>query len=333
MSDIAAARGRGCPKSMVYGPCGGVDDHRGCEVDGRPCPFCSEATVPMWVGDDHAPRPFALPTILVDVRPAVDDPTTLVRTAVEFATHGFGALLGEHLDDPDPARPHLAAGVVAGHGAPVIATVTPRDRSVADCATEIDALIAAGVCAVHCVTGDHPASRFGAELTARFSTDGTRLAALARSRGANVTVAESPASPPVDRRADRVLSKQRAGADAVILNHGGSVDDLSRFARRCRDIGVTMPLVAPVPVITDHRSAHALTQFPGLKLPSGLLESILDSPEPRRAGIDTAIRFGRSLLATGQFTHLNLSGSASGAGPGERVQIMAEVAEGIRGTT
>ncbi len=183
--------------------------------------------------------------------------------------------------------------------------------------------------AVHCVTGDHPAARLGADFTATFSMDGTRLAALARSHGAFVTVAESPASPPVEWRPDRVLSKQHAGADAVILNHAGSVDDLCRFARRCRDVGVTMPLVAPVPVVTDHRSAHALTQFPGLCLPPGLLEAVLHDRDPHRAGIDAAVDIGRALLASGEFRHLNLSGSASGSGLAERAEVMTAVAEAI----
>jgi len=319
----------GCPKSMVYGPCGGVRADRRCEVDDRVCPFCLDASVPIWSGPPRMPRAFDLPTIVIDVRPSVDDPVMLLETAARLASSGYGALLGEHLDDPAPERPHIAAGVVAAQGVAVVATITPRDRSEPECSAEVDALVAAGVRAIHCVTGDHPACRFGPDLTATFSMDGTRLAALARSRGAFVTVAESPASPPVEWRPERVLSKQHAGADAVILNHAGSVDDLCRFARRCRDVGVTMPLVAPVPVVTDHRSAHALTQFPGLCLPPGLLDAVLHAPDPHQAGIDAAVEIGRALLASGEFRHLNLSGSASGSGLAERAAVMTAVAESI----
>ena len=314
---------------MVYGPCGGVREDRRCEIDDRDCPFCLDASLHVWRGPAQTPRAFDLPAIVIDVRPSIDDPAMLRRTAAQLAQHGYGALLGEHLDDPAPDRPHIAAAAVAAQGVAVVATVTPRDRSGLECTIEIDALIGAGVLAVHCVTGDHPAARLGADFTATFSMDGTRLAALARSHGAFVTVAESPASPPVEWRPDRVLSKQHAGADAVILNHAGSVDDLCRFARRCRDVGVTMPLVAPVPVVTDHRSAHALTQFPGLCLPPGLLEAVLHDRDPHRAGIDAAVDIGRALLASGEFRHLNLSGSASGSGLAERAEVMTEVAEAI----
>ncbi len=315
---------------MVYGPCGGVRDDRRCEIGDRTCPFCLDAAAPVWRGRSQMPRPFGLPDIVIDVRPSIDDPAMLRRTAAQLSQRGYGALLGEHLDDPAPDRPHIAAAAVVAQGVAVVATVTPRDRSELECTIEIDALIGAGVLAIHCVTGDHPAARLGADFTATFSMDGTRLAELARRRGAFVTVAESPASPPVEWRPDRVLSKQHAGADAVILNHAGSVGDLCRFAQRCRDIGVTMPLVAPVPVVTDHRSAHALTQFPGLCLPPGLLEAVLHDRDPHRAGIAAAVDIGRALLASGEFRHLNLSGSASGSGLAERAEVMTAVADSIR---
>jgi methylenetetrahydrofolate reductase (NADPH) len=315
-----------CPKAMVYGPCGGVGDvDDACEVDRRPCPFCHEDAPRSWVGVRRAPRRFALPTIVIDVRPDTGRPDVLAVTAARLNAGGHAALLGEHLDDPDPGHPHIAAGQITALGATVIATVTPRDRSEEECRREIADLIAAGVTAVHCVTGDHPAARFGPDMTATFSTDGTRLAALARDGGAHVTVAESPASPPTTWRAERLLSKQHAGADAAILNHAGSVDDLHRFALRCDDIGVTMALVAPVPVVTDHRSAHALTQFPGVHLPPHLLDAILHADDPRRAGIDAAVEMGRRVLEAG-FDHLNLSGSASGFGTHDRIEIMTEVA-------
>jgi hypothetical protein len=85
--------------------------------------------------------------------------------------------------------------------------------------------------------------------------------------------------------------------------------------------------VAPVPVVTDARSARALTQFPGLHLPGGLLATVLSARDPRRAGIAAAVRLGRALLGSGRFDHLDLSGSAAGGGSSERLAVMAEVAE------
>ena len=130
---------------MVYGPCGGVREDRRCEIDDRDCPFCLDASLHVWRGPAQTPRVFDLPAIVIDVRPSIDDPAMLRRTAAQLAQHGYGALLGEHLDDPAPDRPHIAAAAVAAQGVAVVATVTPRDRSELECTIEIDALIGAGV--------------------------------------------------------------------------------------------------------------------------------------------------------------------------------------------
>jgi methylenetetrahydrofolate reductase (NADPH) len=182
-----------CPKAMVFGPCGGVGSRGSCEVDGRACPFPAEEALRSWPVSGLLPRPFGLPAVIVDVRPDVDRPDLLRSMADRLVAHGCAALLGEHLDDPDPEHPHRAARRVTGLGVATVATVTPRNRSVDECGQEVDELRAAGVLAVHCVTGDHPAARFGGGLGATFPMDGTRLTALARERGAFVTVAESPA--------------------------------------------------------------------------------------------------------------------------------------------
>lgn len=316
---------------MTFGPCGGVRDGGLCEVDDRRCPFADPSEVIEWSGPRLAPRPLDLPTVVVDVRPTPDDAAGLGLTAHRLGEVGAGALLGEHLDDPDPGHLHITARRVAELGLAVVATITPRDRTVSECAAEVDRLVDAGVVAVHAVTGDHPAARFGPDTTAEFCLDSVGLTALARERGATVSVAESPASPPTGARPRRLLTKQHAGADMAILNHAGSADDLVSFARTARAAGVTVPLVAPVPVITDHRSAHALSQFPGVTLPAGLTDTILHATEPRAAGVAAAVAMGRALLGSGWFDHLNLSGAASGHGTADRTAIMAEIADAVVG--
>jgi 5,10-methylenetetrahydrofolate reductase len=238
-------------------------------------------------------------------------------------------LIGEHIDDPDDHIPHRHAERLTQHGLPGIVTLTGRTRTVQQHVDEIDRLVAAGAVAVHCVTGDHPAARFGPGSTAEFTLDGTQLASLARDAGAHVSVAESPSSPPRDARPGRVLTKQHAGADVAILNHGGSAADLIGFADACRATGAEVGLVAPVPVITDAGSAQALARFPGLLLPRGIIDEVLGSSDPQRTGIDLAIGLGRELLASGRFAAVNLSGSATAHGPMERARIMAEVAQGL----
>lgn len=313
-----------CPKTMVHGPCGGVTDD-GCEVDGRPCPFVTAPLV-AWSGAVSAPRSVDLPDVVVDLRPAPDDPDFADALRV-LRDAGVAALVGEHLDDrPDLSIPDLVHTVV-DRGLPTIATVTCRNRSDEDCVERIAELAEAGAAAILCVTGDHPAARFGAGRSADFPLDSVQLAALARSTGVAVAVAESPASAPVDRRPARLLTKQRAGADLAILNHAGDEDDLVAFADAAVEVGVALPIVAPVPVITDPGSLRALTRFPGVRLPQTVTRSV--GPDGVD-GVGAAVRFGRRLLASGRFRHVNLSGRATTDGQLSRNRVMAEVADRIR---
>ena len=151
----------------------------------------------------------------------------------------------------------------------------------------------------------------------------------ARDAGATVSTGESPTAPPTDARPARVVAKQRAGADIVVLNHAGSTRDLVAFADRCAAAGADLAVVAPVPVITDEHSARILDQFPGLVLPDGLVERVLASSDRRRAGIEEAIAMGKTLVDSGRFAALNLSGSEQGLTAVERAELMASVADGI----
>lgn len=315
-----------CPKSMEYGPCGGVTADSGCEVDGRPCPFCVAAEPVMWPTQLQTAHCRAAPPVVVDFRP---DPTMaweLAEAAETLRSAGAAALIGEHVDDPTPHEPRRVAAAVVDAGLATIATVTCRDRSERELAAEVDALVEAGVLFVHCVTGDHPAARLGLDRDVTFELDGTELASLAAGRGARVSVAESPASPPTRWRAQRLLSKQHAGARLAILNHAGSPQRLEEFAREARDLGVTMQLIAPVPVVTDRRSAASLARFPGLQLPPGLTDRILADTDPRAAGIAAAAELGAELLASATFAGINLSGAAADGGICARAEVMAQVA-------
>ena len=315
-----------CPKQMVHGPCGGVTPDLGCEVDGRPCPFVDAVVTEPGRDTTHRARPIDLGRFVIDLRLPTDD-AVLAEVATIYRDIGATVLVGEHVDDPDDAAPHHHAERLAELGLPAVVTVTGRRRSPDEHLAEIDRLVAAGVRAVHCITGDHPAARFGPEATATFTLDGAQLAGLARDAGAHVSVAESPIAPPRDRRAERVAMKERAGADVVIVNHAGSPDAVVGFANSCRTAGASLGVIAPVPVITDASSARALAQFPGLALPDGLAERILDSDDPTATGVAAAVELGAELLATGQFSTLNLSGSATAAGPVARARLMASVAE------
>lgn len=267
--------------------------------------------------------------VWVDFRPDPSLPREVADALAPLHGADAGVLVGDHVDDPTPHSPADVAEAIQPHGLPAIVTLTCRARTVATLTELIDRLRAAGVAAVHCVTGDHPAARLGLEVDPSFVLDGTRLAALAASSGP-VSVAESPASPPAAWRPTRLLAKQRAGAGLAILNHCGDVGDLVDFAQRCRAGGVEIPLVAPVPVVTDRRSAESLARFPGLTLPPGLTDAILTSPSPRRTGVQYAVDMAQRLLASGLFAGVNLSGSGADTGLVARSELMAEIVQEIR---
>lgn len=317
---------------MANGPCGGVEHDGGCEVDRRPCPFLAADAVPPPIGIPYRPRPTGIGRLLIDLRLPVDDGRAdreLAQIARIFHDVGGTALVGEHVDDPTDAAPHRHAARLAAVGLPAVVTVTGRDRTETEHAAEIVRLVDRGAVAVHCVTGDHPAVRLGPDATATFTLDGTELATVARSSGAAVSVCESPAATPLGDRPARVAAKQAAGADLAVLNHGGPPEVLVDFADRCRDAGAELALVAPVPVITDHRSARALARFPGLVLPDGLVERVLAARDPHVAGVRAAGEIGAELMASGRFAAVNLSGSATAGGPIARAETMAEVATAV----
>ncbi len=317
-----------CPKDMVYGPCGGVRANGDCELPYYRCPFALAVVERPPADPVHRSRPVDFGTALIDLQlPRRDDDLQRVADVVNAA--GATVLVGEHVDDPSGSSPHRHAERLAAVDLRGVVTVTGRTRSVDEHVTEICRLVEAGVAAVHCVTGDHPAVRMGPDRTATFSLDGTRLAEHARTTGVTVSVSESPAATPTIHRPARVAIKERAGADVVILNHAGAPTSLVEFADRCREAGARLAMVAPVPVITDRTSARSLAQFPGLVLPDGLVERVLGSCDPFAAGIDAAVEIGRELMESGRFATINLSGAGANVGAVERVELMASIAEMI----
>jgi 5,10-methylenetetrahydrofolate reductase len=321
---------RVCPKHMAHGPCGGVADDGGCEVAGIRCPY--PHAVP-WEGPPRPDRDVGPVRWLVDLRLRHDDLDDLAGSADRLHGTVDAVLVGEHLDDDTGLAQHEMARWVNDHiGLPAVVTITGRDRSPRQLVDDLEALAAAGVLAVHCVTGDHPAARFGPDADASFALDAFDLITAARDVGLPVSAAASPASPPVSDRPQRAVDKVRAGAAVLVCNHAGDEAILRRFgaavAERCR-----VQLIAPVPLLSDPVSVARLVQFPGLRLFADDVAAILEADDPAHAegtGRDVAVRRARQMLDLPGYTGINLSGTGP-TDPRRRADLVAEIVAGVDG--
>ncbi len=332
MEPGSATAGRlGCPKRMVFGPCGGVRDDERCEVAEHPCVFV-DAPLVTWPGAP-APRPprgllaraAVAPVVLADLSVRPFDSDSVRRVVGVLAPVSDALLVGEHANRPD-FPPTMVAAEVLGAGGRLWTTLTCRDRNRLVLEQELTGLAALGVDGVLCATGDGrgPGVRSGASQV--FDLDGVRLAALAAATGLQVAVPESPEAPPVEVRPARVVQKERAGAQLCVLNHVSSPARVARFVAAARDAGATLPFVAGVGVYTDEPSARVLQRFPGLHLDGDAVERVLAAADPREAGIAAAVEEARALLAVPGVVGINLSGMGSSRGEDDGAAIKAAVA-------
>jgi 5,10-methylenetetrahydrofolate reductase len=327
----------GCPKRMVFGPCGGVRDEGRCELAEHACVFLDEPLV-RWPDPPVQPRtPSVLldraergAVVLADLSVVPFDPASVRRVVEVLAPVSDGLLVGEHANRPD-FPPTMFAAEVIGAGGRVWTTLACRDRNRVVLEQELAGLAAVGVDGVLCVTGDGRGASVRPGVTQVFDLDGTRLAALAGAAGLPVAVPESPAAPPVERRPARVADKQRAGAQVCVLNHVRTPAEVAAFVAAARRAGATLPFVAAVAVYTDERSARVLQRFPGLHVDDATVEEVLAAPDPRSAGIAAAVAEARALLSVPGVVGVNLSGLASGLGEDDGARVKAEVAAAIRG--
>ncbi len=328
----------GCPKRMVFGPCGGVRSDGGCEVDGHRCVFLDHPA-PVWEQAQPVPppRPGGLlelartrPVVLADLTVTPFDPGSVAAVVGLLAPVSDGLLVGEHQNRPDLPPTQFAAAVLAAGGRPWT-TLACRDRNRLVLEQELAGLALAGVDGVLCVTGDARGPGVLTGVTQVFDLDGPRLTALAARAGLSAAVPESPEAPPVTGRPGRVVVKQRAGASLCVLNHVSNPARVATFVAATRAAGGTLPFVAGVAVYTDERSARVLQSFPGLHLDGAAVQRVLDAPDPVEAGIAAAVAEARALLAIDGVVGVDLSGLASDRGVLPGARIKAEVARRISG--
>jgi len=318
----------GCPKRMVFGPCGGVRADLGCELGDRPCPFATAPPV-RWTGEPVEAAPVAVPLVLTDLTVRPYDPVSVREVVGILAPVSDGLLVGEHHNRPDLPPTLFAREVLRAGGRPWT-TLTCRDRNRIVLEQDLVGLAALGVEGVLCVTGDARGQGVRPDVTQVFDLDGTRLTALAASLGVPAAVPEAPDAPPVGLRPGRVADKQRAGAGLCVLNHGTSPARVAEFVAAARAAGATLPFVAAVAVYTDERSARLMQRFPGLAMDPAAIEAVLAAPDPIAAGIAAAVEEAEALLALPGVAGVNLSGLASARGERAAAEVKAAVAAEIR---
>jgi 5,10-methylenetetrahydrofolate reductase len=315
----------GCPKHMVMGPCGGVQEGGGCEVISGPCVFGTSVT---WPDPVPAVPLSRTPLILGDYTADPYSVPVLTKVASALAVGCDALLVGEHQNRPD-FPPTLLASLLQAAGARPWMTLACRDRNRIVLEQELNGLRHLNVDAVLCVTGDARAYDVRPDVTQVFDLDGPRLAALAASVGLAAAVVETPAAPPRDLRPGRLAQKQRAGAAVAVLNHA-AVDTVAAFMAGAAKAGVTVPVIAGVAVFTDEPSAAVLNGLPGLELDPAAVRAVLADPDPVEAGIAAAVKEAAALLAIPGVAGVNLSGLGSARGCQYAAQVKAELACRIR---
>ncbi|GAA1000404.1 methylenetetrahydrofolate reductase C-terminal domain-containing protein [Subtercola frigoramans] len=357
-----------CPKSMTFGPCGGVEFDGSCEVSEHRCVFVDGETI-HWGG--------AVPVLLID-RPASDgsrgavavpadpvsrggaefaqlirsrqvvvadfparaiDRPSLVECADLLAGSADATLAGDSGAHRVQFSPSYRAQIIQSRGLRVIAGFNCRDRNRVAIEGELAGLADVGVAAVHCVTGDHTLTGSRPDAKPVFDLDSTGIASLAAEYGHLVSVGESPATPPVEHRAERLVEKQRAGAALAFVNHAGGALPVARFIdevrarQRAQGQGENrlpdLAYIACVPVVVDRGSAELLRSFTTLVLPEGYLERILGARDVYAEGIAAAIDFCNELLSLDGVAGVNLSGGPEDGRESFFAEALARIAGGV----
>jgi 5,10-methylenetetrahydrofolate reductase len=344
-----------CPKHMEYGPCGGVEFDGSCEVAAHPCVFLGTPTVswhglvpespaPDAVAHVSIPDPVPVPTVssgatrmreMLATRAIVvaDFPAAALsaESIAECAAVLVGSVDAVLAGDAGAARvqfpPAYRAHLIQSAGLAVWTGLNCRDRNRVSIEGELAALAHVGVAGIHSVTGDHTLTGSRPDAAPVFDLDSTELAALAAAAGLLVSVAEAPATPPIERRPARLLEKERAGAEICFVNHAGGVEPVRMFIEAARALGSRLGFIPCIPIVIDRESAELLQSFTTLVLPPGYLDGILagrTTAEVRAAGIAAAVELGRGFLGVDGVVGVNLSG---GSTPDRAVEFATALAE------
>lgn len=342
----AASRVAGCPKSMAYGPCGGVNADGTCEVHPTPCVFLTRDLPVRWT----SPTTEETPSDTVSEDPS-GPATPAGRELVEIAARrplvftGFPvralradavgptaeALIGsvDAVLSGDAGRsrvqfpPSYRATLIGATGLRVWMGFNARDRNRTALERELLSLRALGVAGVHCVTGDHTQTGDRPDARPVFDLESTTTLPRAAALGLLTSFAESPAAPPIAERGARVAEKQRAGGRMCLTQYAGDAEEVAAFVALCRAAGSDVPVLPGVPLVVDREGAELLASFHAAKLPSGFIDRLFAARDVRAEGIRLAVAYGQALIATGEVGGVVIAG---GARPGDEAAYATDLA-------
>lgn len=322
----AAPRVAGCPKSMAYGPCGGVNPDGTCEVEPTPCVFLRRDLPVRWSTDaDAGLDPADITTAagrevraIAARRPLVFTgfPVRAMRsdavrpTADALVGSADAVLSGDAGRSRVQFPPSYRAALIAPTGLRLWMGFNARDRNRTALDRELLSLRALGVAGVHCVTGDHTQTGDRGDARPVFDLEATTTLPRARGLGLFTSFAESPAAPPISERGARVAQKQRAGGHLCLTQYAGDAEEVAAFVALCRAAGATAPVLAGVPLVVDRDGAALLASFHAAKLPRGFIERLFAARDVRAEGIRLAVEYGRALLDTGAVGGVVIAGGA-----------------------
>jgi methylenetetrahydrofolate reductase (NADPH) len=342
-TNLSPAPMPGCPKSMHYGPCGGVSADGTCEVAPTPCVFIDVKTVTWPAPHETAvPAPSdnfpnhrtaaatevlaiasARPLIITGLPAAPMSSESLARCADILRGSVDAVLSGDSGRARVQFPPSYRAELIRTNGLRAWLGVNCRDRNRVALEGELLALADAGVAGVHCVTGDHTDLGDRPDAKPVFDLEGIQVVPRAREAGLLVSVAESPASPPVNRRAARLVEKVHAGAQFCFPQYSGGASDTDRYINEVRAAGVDIPFIAGVPVVIDRVGAELLASFAAAILPDGFIDGILSATDPFEAGIRASVKFATELLEIDGVAGI---AAAGGARVGQELQFAEALA-------
>ncbi|MBA8817492.1 5,10-methylenetetrahydrofolate reductase [Microbacterium halimionae] len=334
-----------CPKSMTFGPCGGVNEDSSCEVDPAPCVFLSRHLPVSWsepataatpnaataaakeVGRIMRRRPLVVTGFPVRAMTSCDVP----RVADVLRGRADVVLSGDAGTSRTQFPPSYRAFLMAQAGVRVWMGVNARDRNRAALDREMLSLQEIGIAGIHCVTGDHTFTGDRPDARAVFDLESTTMLSRARSLGLLTSFAESPAAPPIEKRGARVREKQRAGGQMCWPQYCGDVSDVEAFIATCGDAGADVPVLPGVPLVVDREGAILLASFHAAKLPTGFISRLLNAKDVRAEGVRAAVEYGESLLTAAGVGGVVIAGGTRHGDELAYAADLATVAEALGG--